>query len=205
MTDKHGLIFGGPSDIAGACAQRLREEGMEIVEIGGGYLGDRRRADQALERALAAGGGQVDVLVTTSEVSSEGSIEATGEEEFGQLVEANLTAVFRAARACFGRMRSGGGGSMIHVAADAGIRAAHEHAAHSVTSAAVIAVAELFAAEGAAYDIRANAVCPGELAAAEDVASVVAWLASAQSAQVSGATLRVDGAAGAAMVAQTRA
>ena len=51
---------------------------------------------------------------------------------------------------------------MIHVASDAGIRADHETAAYSVTSAGVIAVAELFAAEGAPDGIRANAVCPGD-------------------------------------------
>ena len=68
---------------------------------------------------------------------------------------------------------------MIHVASDAGIRADHETAAYSVTSAGVIAVAELLAAEGAPYGIRANAVCPGGIAArppapAIDVADVAA-------------------------------
>ena len=36
------------------------------------------------------------------------------------------------------------------------------------------------------------------------LADVVVWLASQESAHVSGATLRVDGAAGAAMVLDTR-
>jgi enoyl-[acyl-carrier-protein] reductase (NADH) len=39
---------------------------------------------------------------------------------------------------------------------------------------------------------------------AEDVASVVAWLASDESAPTSGATIRVDGAATAAMIVDTR-
>ena len=50
---------------------------------------------------------------------------------------------------------------MVHVGSDAGIRAAHETAAYSVTSAGVIPVAALFAAEGMPYGIRSNAVCPG--------------------------------------------
>lgn len=97
---------------------------------------------------------------------------------------------------------------MIHVASDAGIRAAHETAAHSVVSAGLIALAELFAAEGMSYGVRSNGVCPEamrpSLASGADVASVVAWLASDQSAHVSGATIRVDGGSAAAMVQNTR-
>jgi 3-oxoacyl-[acyl-carrier protein] reductase len=129
-------------------------------------------------------------------------------------MEANLTAVFRVARACWEPMQARGGGSMIHVGSDAGIRAGHEVAAYSVAAAGVIAVAELLAAEGASVGIRANAVCPGGGGGAamatgggestHEVASLVAWLASDQAAQLSGATVRVDGGAGAAMVAVTR-
>jgi NAD(P)-dependent dehydrogenase (short-subunit alcohol dehydrogenase family) len=141
-----------------------------------------------------------------------GSIEATAEADFRQLVEANLTAPFRTARASWDAIRAAGGGSIIHIASDAGIRASHESAAYSVASAGLIAVAELLAAEGAPHGIRANAVCPsgrtgasGGSVSAYDVAAAVAWLASSQAARVSGATLRVDGGAGAAMVVHTRA
>jgi meso-butanediol dehydrogenase/(S,S)-butanediol dehydrogenase/diacetyl reductase len=199
-----GLVTGSMSDIARACAERLRSEGMTIVEIGGGDDARRASEDQAIEQALAANGGRIDVLVTNSERTSQGSIEAIGEEEFAHVVDANLTAAFRAGRACFAPMRSSGGGSIIHVASDAGIRPVHESAAYSVACAGVIAVAELFAAEGAPHGIRANAVCPGGVTSGEDVAAVVAWLAGAESAPMSGATLRVDGGAGAAMVADTR-
>jgi NAD(P)-dependent dehydrogenase (short-subunit alcohol dehydrogenase family) len=203
LEGRFGLVTGATSDTGLACADRLRAEGMTIVEIRG--AGDARATeDRPIEQALAANGGQIDVLVTISDRTSQGSIEAIGEEEFGRVVEANLTAAFRAGRACFGPMRSSGGGSIIHVASDAGIRAVHETAAYSVACAGVIAVAELFAAEGAPDGIRANAVCPGGVARGEDVAAVVAWLAGAESVPMSGATLRVDGGAGAAMVLDTR-
>jgi NAD(P)-dependent dehydrogenase (short-subunit alcohol dehydrogenase family) len=129
------------------------------------------------------------------------SIEATSEAVFRELLEVNLTAAFRVSRACFGAMRAQGGGSMIHIASDAGVRAAHDTAAYSVMSAGVIALAELFAAEGAAYGIRSNALCPRS---GTDVAPIVAWLASDESSHMSGATLRVDDAAGAAMTVDTR-
>jgi NAD(P)-dependent dehydrogenase (short-subunit alcohol dehydrogenase family) len=146
--------------------------------------------------------GRIDVLVAVAGERFEGSIEETPDDVFGGLLAANLTAPFRVARACFGPMREQGGGSMIFVASDEGIRARHERAAFSVTMAGLVAVAELFAAEGAEHGIRSNAVCPGE---GVDVAAAVAWLASDESAHVNGATLRIDDGAGAAMRVVTRA
>ena len=132
-------------------------------------------------------------------------------------------------------MREQGGGSMIHIASDSGIRGIHEIPAYSVTKAGVVAVSELFAAEGAAARHprqrrlpgrrRARACRPrrsassttprtpagwtlppsGRFGTGEDVAALVAWLASDESSHVTGATLRIDGGAGAAFRAVTRA
>ena len=60
-------------------------------------------------------------------------------------------------------MREQGGGSMVHICSDSGIRGIHEIPAYSVTKAGAVAVSELFAAEGAPHGIRANAVCPGDV------------------------------------------
>jgi 3alpha(or 20beta)-hydroxysteroid dehydrogenase len=224
-----GLVTGGTSDIGGACVERLCEAGMAIAftgsdnergealaaETGATFFrcdpGDRASTDDAVQRALALSPARLDVLVTNSDTRFNASLQATSEADFRRLVEVNLTSVFRTARACFVPMRSSGGGSVIHVTSTAGLRADHEAAAYSVASAGVIAVAELLAAEGGTAAIRANAVCPGGLqprsdpmTLGEDVASVVAWLACDQSAHVSGATVRVDGGEGAAMVVDTR-
>jgi NAD(P)-dependent dehydrogenase (short-subunit alcohol dehydrogenase family) len=146
----------------------------------------------------------------------------------------NLTALFRDSRACFAAMKASGGGSLIHICSDAGIRGIHEIPAYSVTKAGGIAVSELFAAEGAPYGVRSNAVCPGDVVpgvqatpagfehhaenpenwvlppigrfgTGEDVAALVAWLASDESKHMTGATLRIDGGTGAAFRAMTRA
>jgi NAD(P)-dependent dehydrogenase (short-subunit alcohol dehydrogenase family) len=166
---------------------------------------DRAACDRAVSEALRATGDRLDVLVTNAPRSFDGSLENTPESVLQDLLEANLTSAFRVARACFAPMHAQGGGSMIHVASAAGIRAAHETAAYSVAAAGVIALAELFAAEGAPYSVRSNAVCPAAGDTGADVAPLVAWLASDESTHVSGATLRVDRGAGAAMVIDTRA
>ena len=176
------LVTGGTSGIGKACVIRLREEGMRVAftgrsrergeavaaETGAGFIEcdhrDREASDRAVEQALDLADGRLDALVANAGILFQGSIEATPEDVFRELLEINLTALFRVSRRCFGPMRDHGGGSMIHIASDAGIRAVHEIAAYSVTKAGVIAAAELFSAEGAPYGIRSNAVCPGDIA-----------------------------------------
>jgi meso-butanediol dehydrogenase / (S,S)-butanediol dehydrogenase / diacetyl reductase len=246
------LVTGGTSGIGKACVERLRNEGMTVAFTGrnterGAAVAqatgaefvecdhrDRRASDRAVEQTLALGEGRLDVLVANAGILFQGSIEATPEAAFRELLEVNLTALFRASRSCFGPMREQGGGSMIHIASDAAIRAVHEIAVYSVTKAGVLAVSELFAAEGAPHGIRSNAVCPGDIVpgvqatpaghedhaedpagwvlppsgrfgTGEDVAALVAWLASDESLHVTGATLRIDGGTGAAMRVVTRA
>jgi NAD(P)-dependent dehydrogenase (short-subunit alcohol dehydrogenase family) len=250
LEERVGLVTGGTSGIGRACVARLREEGMRVAftgrsrergeavaaETGADFIEcdhrDRDASDRAVEQALDLGGGRLDVLVANAGILFQGPIETTPEDVFRELLEVNLTAVFRVSRRCFEPMRDNGG-SMIHIASDAGIRAVHEIAAYSVTKAGVIAVSELFGAQGAPYGIRSNAVCPGDIVPGvqatpagyedhaedpagwvlppsgrfgrgEDVAALVAWLASDESAHMTGATLRIDGATGAAMRALTR-
>ncbi len=244
------LVTGGTSGIGKACVERLRAEGMTVLFAGrseergravAGATGatflrcdarDRVASDAAVAETLRIGG-RLDVLVANAGILMAGPIEATPEDAFRELLEVNLTSLFRTSRACFGPMREQGGGSMIHIASDTGVRGIHDIAAYSVTKAGVVAVSELFAAEGAPHGIRANAVCPGDVvpgvqatpvgfehhaespegwvlppsgrfATGEDVAGLVAWIACDESAHMNGATLRMDGAAGAAMRVVTR-
>jgi NAD(P)-dependent dehydrogenase (short-subunit alcohol dehydrogenase family) len=245
------LVTGGTSGIGRACVERLCAEGMVVAftgrngergsaverETGAAFVEcdhrDRKASDRAVEHALELGGGRLDVLVANAGILFQGPVEATPETAFRELLEVNLTSLFRISRASFGPMREQGRGSMIHIASDAGIRAVHEIAVYSVTKAGVIAVSELFGAEGAPNGIRANAVCPGDIVPGvqatpaghddhaedpsgwvlppsgrfgkgEDVAALVAWLASDESSHMTGATLRIDGGTGAAMRIATR-
>jgi NAD(P)-dependent dehydrogenase (short-subunit alcohol dehydrogenase family) len=251
LAGRTALVTGGTSGIGKACVERLRAEGMTVAFTGRSRergeavaaatgstfiecdARDRAASDRSVERALEIGGGRLDVLVANAGILFQGSIEATPEPAFLELVEVNLTALFRYSRACFGPMKDQGGGSMIHIASDTGIRGIHAIAAYSVTKAGAVAVSELLAAEGAPFGVRANAVCPGDVVpgvqatpeghsehaenpenwvlppsgrfgTGEDVAALVAWLASDESSHMTGATLRLDGAAGAAMRVASR-
>ncbi len=124
--------------------------------------------------------------------------------------------------------------SMVVIGSDTTIRGVHNIAAYSVSKAAVGAVSDLFAGEGASVGVRVNCVCPGDVepgvqatpkghedhaenpaewvlppggrfGQGEDVARLVAWLVGPESTHVNGATIRIDGGMGAVFQAASRA
>jgi 3-oxoacyl-[acyl-carrier protein] reductase len=245
LAGRAALVTGGTSGIGRACVELLAAEGMRVAFTGrdearGSAVAeatgalflrcdhrDREASDRAVERAVKHGGGRLDLLVNNAGLILRGPLATTPEEAFRELVDVNLTAAFRVARACFSAMRASGGGSLVHIASDVGLRPSASLPAYSLTKAGLVMVSELLADEGAPHGIRSNAVCPGDVLpgmqatpagreedaerpsawevppsgrfpTGADVAAVVAWLASDDSAHVSGASIRVDGAAGAA-------
>jgi len=235
------LVTGGTGGIGSAIVRRLRSTGYEVVFCGrdeqrGAALAretgavfcaadatDRAQSDASVAFALERLG-HVDLFVAAAGVLVEGPLAATTDEELDALVETNLTSTFRYGRALFAPMRQRGSGSMVLIASDSAIRGSHRIPAYSVVKAGVVALAELFASEGAPYGMRANAVCPGNtlpgmagddpgawratasgaFATADDVAAAVEFLASSDAAHINGATLRIDGGTGAAFQAVTR-
>lgn len=188
---------------------------------------DRSQCDKSIDQALAALGGRIDLFVSNAALVFAAPLEQTPEPAFREVLEVNLTAAFRYSRACFETMRAQGGGSIVHIVSDAAIRGIHHIPAYSISKAGLLALSEALAAEGAPHGVRVNAICPGAVfpgvqstiegydhhaedastwgpapsgrhGKADDIAEAVLWLASGAAEHVSGATLRIDGAASAA-------
>jgi len=195
---------------------------------------DRADCDRSVAQATAQLGGRLDLFVACAAMIFAAPLGSTPEPIFRELVEVNLTATFRYSRACFGVMRRQGSGVITHVVSDAALRGIHHIPTYSVTKAGVLALSETLAAEAAPHGVRVNAICPGAVfpgvqttaagyehhaedasvwgpapsgrhGTGRDVANAVLWLASDAAAHVSGATLRLDGAAGVATRGVTRA
>jgi NAD(P)-dependent dehydrogenase (short-subunit alcohol dehydrogenase family) len=243
-------VTGGTSGIGRACVERLRADGADVVFSGRNEergqavaeatgatfvrcdLTDRADADRALDEAIERLGG-LDALVLNAGILFQGPIEATPDAAFLELLEVNVTAVFRAARRAWPILVEHGA-SVVIIGSDTTIRGVHAIAAYSVTKAAVGAVSDLLAGEGAPVGVRVNCVCPGDVepgvqatprghedhaedpagwalppggrfGSGEDVARLVSWLAGPESAHVNGATIRIDGGMGAVFAAATRA
>ena len=188
---------------------------------------DRADVDRSVEAALAVLGGRLDLFVACAAMIFAAPLADTPERIFRELTEVNLTATFRYSRACLGVMRAQGAGVIVHVVSDAALRGIHHIPAYSTTKAGVLALSETLAAEAAPDGVRVNAICPGAVfpgmqttsagyehhaedasgwgpapsgrhGGGRDVSEAVVWLASDAAAHVSGATLRIDGAAGVA-------
>ena len=185
---------------------------------------DRADSDRGFELALSSLGGRLDLFVACAAMIFAAPLAATPEHIFREVVEVNLTATFRYSRACFEVMRRRRSGVIVHVVSDAALRGIHHIPAYSITKAGVLVLSETLAAEAAPHGVRVNAICPGAVfpgmqttpagyedhaedasgwgaapsgrhGTGRDVSNAVLWLAGDAAAHVSGATLRIDGAA----------
>jgi NAD(P)-dependent dehydrogenase (short-subunit alcohol dehydrogenase family) len=247
LQGKRTLVTGGTSGIGRGIVERLAADGATVVFTGR----DEERASAVAEatgarfvradasdpsavessaaEALRALGG-LDVLVNNAGMIFQGGIEATPPDAWRELLAVNLTAAFLYSKACFGPIRDGGGGSIVHIVSDTGIRGIHSIAAYSVTKAGMRMLSDMLALEGARVNVRSNAICPGDVSPgvqatpggfaghaedpanwtlppagrfgeASDVAALVAWLASEDARHMNGATIRIDAGMGAGIAA----
>lgn len=231
------LVTGGTAGIGAACVTRLATDGYAVVFTGrdadrgaavaartgatfvAADVTDRSAADAAVERAAEVLGG-LDTVVANAGILSRAPLAEISPDELHRLLETNLTAQFRTARAAWPHLRDAGGGSIALIGSDTSLRGSHRVPAYSVVKAGTVMLAELLAADGAPLRIRANAICPGNTlpgmagddpttwpvagdglqVTAEEVAGCVAWLASPGAGHVTGATIRIDGGIGAAFI-----
>jgi NAD(P)-dependent dehydrogenase (short-subunit alcohol dehydrogenase family) len=166
--------------------------------------------------------GRIDVLVNNAGIALTERLIDTPVEAFDRVMAANVRGPYLYARACFAPLCKTRG-SMVHIGSDAGLRGEQAIGAYSVSKAAVVMMSNVLALDGAAHGVRSNCICPGATApgmrhigpaedpdrgddpagwpraplgrvgTVDDVAAAAVYLASAQAAFVSGASLLIDG------------
>jgi len=142
-------------------------------------------------------------------------------EEFDRVIAINLRGVYLGIRAMAPAIIAAGGGALVATASVAGLRGGGGMPAYFASKHAVLGLVKAAAAELAKHNIRVNAVCPGvidtpilgpmhgvkeitenvlgpmhllkRVGQPEEVAEVVAFLASEQSSFITGVALPVDG------------
>jgi NAD(P)-dependent dehydrogenase (short-subunit alcohol dehydrogenase family) len=167
--------------------------------------------------------GQIDVLVNNAGANLRRSALDVTRDEWDDVIATNLTGTFfltqQVGRHLIAR---GAPGSIITVSSTHGLVGAAERSTYGISKAALIHMTRMLAIEWAEHDIRVNAVAPGRLdtsspsragsgsdksymeamlkriplhrlATTEEIAGVVAFLASPAAASITGQTIVVDG------------
>ena len=162
--------------------------------------------------------GKVDVLVNNAAIlRTEGLLE-TSEQTWDDVMGVNATGTFLGVKSVVAEMRKAGGGSIINISSGAGITGSKRNTAYHASKGAVRIFTKAAAIQYAGANIRVNSVHPGPvetdmLASSlsvpdgrkpedvplgrygkpEEVAYGVLYLASDESAFVTGSELVIDG------------
>ncbi len=118
---------------------------------------------QAMTDDLAARFGRVDILVNNAGVAAGGPSEDVSEDEWNRVLGIMLTGLFHCSQIVGRVMIKQGGGRIVNIASMAGIGAWNQRACYTTAKAGVIALTQILGVEWAKYNIRVNAIAPGQV------------------------------------------
>ena len=166
-------------------------------------------------KAVVAWRGRIDILVNNAGINVRLGVADLPIDDWNRVLAVNLTGALIGMRSVAPIMRTGGGGAIVNIASVAGLRASRS-AAYSASKWGLRGLSRVAALEYAAWGIRVNTVCPGvvptelnagqpyvkvaagrtpmrRVASPQDVARAVLFLASDDSAFITGTDIVVDG------------
>ncbi|MDE2385293.1 MAG: SDR family oxidoreductase [Alphaproteobacteria bacterium] len=166
--------------------------------------------------------GRIDVLCNNAGINRRGNLLSLTAEDWRLSFAINIDAMFHLCQAVLPHMIAAGGGAIVNTASQWGLYPAPNHIAYNVTKAAVASFTQNLARDYAHQNVRVNAVCPGEIhtpmleagvkrsgrtiadldklvpfgriGRPEEVAALVAFLASDEAAFMCGSLVEITGA-----------
>jgi 3-oxoacyl-[acyl-carrier protein] reductase len=165
--------------------------------------------------------GPVEVLVANAGITDDTLLMRMSEEQFTRVLDTNLTGAFRCAKRASTKMLRARWGRMIFISSVIGFYGGPGQVNYAASKAGLVGVARSITRELASRNITANVVAPGfietdmtaalpedrqaeikkaipagRMAAPDEVAAVVTWLAGDAAGYLSGAVIPVDGGLG---------
>lgn len=237
LSGKTALITGATGGIGGAIARAMHAQGAHVGISGrneeklmalAGELGQRVSvlpADLSDSAAIAdlvkhaeEDMGQIDILVNNAGLTRDGLSMRMSDEDWQQVIDVNMTATFKLAKAVQRGMMKRRWGRIINIASVVGVTGNPGQCNYVASKAGMIGWSKAMAQEIASRNITVNCIAPGFIATAmtealnedqkaaitgkipagkmgdsEDIAAAAAYLASDEAAYITGQTIHVNG------------
>lgn len=238
LTGKTALVTGATGGIGEAIAAALHAQGATVAITGrreaelarvAQALGGARvivapadlsdpAAPAALVERIEAEAGGLDILVNNAGFTRDMLALRMGDADWAAVLEVDLTAPFRLARAALRGMMKKRHGRIVSIASIVGVTGNAGQANYAAAKAGLIGMSKSLAQEVATRGVTVNVVAPGfvktamtdalndaqktallsriptqRMGAPEDIAAAVVYLASNEAAWVTGQTLHVNG------------
>jgi 3-oxoacyl-[acyl-carrier protein] reductase len=218
---KTAVITGGMSGLGAATAVRLAADGIRVIrfDVAGGAEYTVDVSDSAAVNAAAADVGAIDILINCAGIVGPNKpLHEVTDAEWDRVFAINVTGTFNLCRAFVPAMRERGWGRIVNLASIAGKDGNPNLAAYSASKGAVIAMTKSLGKELATAGILVNAVAPAvietpmnadntpevlaymtnlipmkRVGQPEEVAELVAWLASDHVSFSTGAVYDISG------------
>jgi 3-oxoacyl-[acyl-carrier protein] reductase len=228
------LVTGASRGIGRAIALRLAAEGAKVIgtatsEAGAAAIGTALLAaggegrvldvrDAAAGEALLAAIGPVSILVNNAGVTRDTLLLRMKDEDWSDVIETDLTSVFRLSRAVLRGMMKARYGRIVSIGSVVGAMGNPGQANYCAAKAGLVGFSKSLAQEIGSRGITVNVVAPGfietdmtralsddarqtllarvpaqRLGQPEDIATAVAFLVSPEAGYISGETLHVNG------------
>jgi NAD(P)-dependent dehydrogenase (short-subunit alcohol dehydrogenase family) len=187
-----------------------------------GVAADVREAAsvRAAAAAVRAALGDPWLLVNAAGVFSIQKLTELAEEEWDRIIDTNLKGPFLTCREFLPAMMEAGDGCIVNVASTAGVRGGRQRAAYCASKGGLVQLTRSLAIDHGPDGVRVNCVCPGlidtpmadwirhdeealtrwastlparRIGTADEIAAVVAFLASPGGSYLAGAVLMADG------------
>ena len=237
LTGKTALITGATGGIGRAIAKKMHGQGatlaltdmnMDTLNAFQAELGDRvydysanltdSDSLNALVKQAEADMGKIDILVNNAGITKDGLAMRMTDAQWQAVLDINLTAGFKLARAVMPGMMKRRFGRIIGMASIVGVMGNAGQANYAASKGGLISMTKCIAQELATRGITANCIAPGfiktamtdalsddvraqllkevpmgRLGTAEDIANVCTFLASDEAAYITGQTINVNG------------